>query len=117
MRFDGDGIVIATPTGSTAYSVSAGGPIVEPTARNIIVTPICPHAMGIRSLVLMHDRNVVTQVGRIGKRSAFLSVDGGKAIKLSAEDEVVTTASRRAVHLMKIKDDSYYSTLSRKFQR
>ena len=117
MHFDGDGIVIATPTGSTAYSVSAGGPIVEPTAKNIIVTPICAHAMGIRSLVLMHDRTVVTRVGRIGKRSAFLSVDGGKAIKLSADDEVVTTASRRAVRLLKIKDASYYSTLNQKFQR
>ena len=117
MHFDGDGIVIATPTGSTAYSVSAGGPIVEPTARNIIVTPICAHAMGIRSLVLMQERTVVTQVGRIGKRSAYLSVDGGKAVRLSAEDQVVTTASRRVIRLAKIKDASYYSTLGQKFQK
>ncbi len=116
MRFDGDGLVIATPTGTTAYSMSAGGPIVEPTAQNIIVTPICAHAMGIRSLVLMKDRVVTCRVGRIGKRSAFLSVDGGKAVRLSAEDSVVVTTSRRFVRLAKIKNASYYGTLINKFQ-
>ena len=115
MHFDGDGIIIATPTGTTAYSMSAGGPIVEPTARNIIVTPICAHAIGIRSLVLMEDRVVTARVGRIGKRNAFLSVDGGKAVKLSADDQVVVTASRRSIRLAKIKDASYYSILNQKF--
>jgi NAD+ kinase len=116
MHFDGDGLIIATPTGTTAYSISAGGPIVEPTAENIIVTPICAHAMGIRSLVLMRNRVVTAHVGRIGKRNAFLSVDGGKAVRLNAEDMVVVTASRRHVSLAKIKNTSYYSTLSNKFQ-
>lgn len=116
MHFDGDGLVIATPTGTTAYSMSAGGPIVEPTAKNIIVTPICAHAMGIRSLVLMKERVVTAHVGRIGKRSAFLSVDGGKAFRLSADDNVVVTASRRSVRLAKIKNASYYGTLNNKFQ-
>ena len=116
MHFDGDGLIIATPTGTTAYSMSAGGPIVEPTAKNIIVTPICAHALGVRSLVLMHDRVVVAQVGRIGKRSAFLSVDGGKAFRLNAEDKVVVTASRRSIRLVKVKDVSYYGILNKKFQ-
>ena len=115
MHFDGDGLIIATPTGTTAYSLSAGGPIVEPIARNIIVTPICAHAIGIQSLVLMHDRVVTAHVGRIGKRNAFLSVDGGKAVKLSADDQVVVTASRRSVRLAKIKNASYYSILNQKF--
>ena len=117
MHFDGDGIIICTPTGTTAYSMSAGGPIVEPTARNIIVTPICAHAIGIRSLVLMPDRIVTAHVGRIGTRNAFLSIDGGKAIKLCANDQVVVTASRRSVRLAKVKNVSYYSTINQKFQR
>ena len=117
MDFDGDGLVIATPTGTTAYSMSAGGPIVEPTAKNIIVTPICAHTMAIRSLVLMQDRVVTTRVGRIGKRSAYLSVDGGKAFRLSADDQVVVRASDRAVRLAKIKDASYFGILNQKFQR
>ena len=116
MHFDGDGIIISTPTGTTAYSMSAGGPIVEPTAKNIIVTPICAHALGVRSLVLARDRVVTTQVGRIGKRSAFLSVDGGKAFRLNAEDKVVVTASRRSIRLVKVKNQSYYGILNQKFQ-
>ena len=117
MHFDGDGIIICTPTGSTAYSMSAGGPIVEPTAKNIIVTPICAHTIGIRSLVLMHDRVITVQIGRVGNRNAFLSVDGGKSVKLSADDQVEITASKRYVRLAKIKSVSYYSTINQKFQR
>lgn len=116
MHFDGDGLIISTPTGTTAYSMSAGGPIVEPTAKNIIVTPICAHAMGLRPLVLMEDRTVTAQVGRIGKRSAFLSVDGGKAFRLNAEDKIVVTMSRRNIRLAKVKDMSFYEILNKKFQ-
>lgn len=116
MEFDGDGIVISTPTGTTAYSMSAGGPIVEPGAENIVVTPICAHSMSIRSLVLAKERMVSTRIGRIGKRSAFLSVDGGKAFRLSAEDEVIVTASGRSIDLIRLKDTSFYGVLNHKFQ-
>lgn len=116
MEFDGDGIVISTPTGTTAYSMSAGGPIVEPGAENIVVTPICAHSMSIRSLVLAKERTVSTRIGRIGKRSAFLSVDGGKAFRLSAEDEVIVTASGRSIDLIRLKDTSFYGVLNHKFQ-
>ena len=116
MEFDGDGIVLSTPTGTTAYSMSAGGPIVEPGAENIIVTPICAHSMSIRSLVLSRERNIVTRSGRIGKRRAFLSVDGGKAFRLSAEDEVVVTASGRKISLIRLKGTSFYGVLNHKFQ-
>jgi NAD+ kinase len=116
MKFDGDGVTISTPTGSTAYSMSAGGPIVEPEAKNIIVTPICPHAMRIRSLVLSKERTVTVRIGRIGKRNAFLSVDGGKAFRLNAEDEVVVTTSTRYIKLLHVKDNSFYGVLNRKIQ-
>jgi NAD+ kinase len=116
MKFDGDGVTISTPTGSTAYSMSAGGPIVEPEAKNIIVTPICPHAMRIRSLVLSKERTVTVRIGRIGKRNAFLSVDGGKAFRLNAEDEVVVTTSARYIKLLHVKNNSFYGVLNRKIQ-
>ena len=115
MQFDGDGVTICTPTGSTAYSMSAGGPIVEPEAENIIVTPICAHTMFSRSLVLSKNRTVVAKIGRIGKRNAYLSVDGGKAFRLNAEDEVVITVSSRKVNLLKVKNTSFYSILNQKF--
>ncbi len=76
-EFSGDGLVVATPTGSTAYSMSAGGPLVEPTAENIILTPICAHALLARSFVLAPDRLVTVQVSCIRGRKAIMSVDGG----------------------------------------
>lgn len=75
LDFSGDGIVISTPTGSTAYSMSAGGPLVEPTVENIILTPICAHALVARSCVLAPDRVVTVQVTRLRSR-AIISLDG-----------------------------------------
>lgn len=76
-EFSGDGLVLATPTGSTAYSMSAGGPLVEPTAENIILTPICAHALAARSFVLAPDRLVTVEVHLKRGRKAMMSVDGG----------------------------------------
>ena len=76
LRFSGDGIVISSPTGSTAYSLSAGGPLVEPTAENIILTPICAHALIARSFVLEANRVVTVQVTDL-RCTAYISVDGG----------------------------------------
>ena len=77
LDFAGDGIVIASPTGSTAYSMSAGGPLVEPTAENIILTPVCAHALAARSFVLAPDR-VVTVTLSETRGGAVISVDGGR---------------------------------------
>lgn len=78
LEFSGDGLVVATPTGSTAYSMSAGGPLVEPTAENLILTPICAHALAARSFVLAPDRVVTVDIRCIRDRSAIISVDGGR---------------------------------------
>ncbi len=78
LDFSGDGLVVATPTGSTAYSMSAGGPLVEPTAENLILTPICAHALAARSFVLAPDRVVTVDIRCIRGRSAIISVDGGR---------------------------------------
>ena len=75
-EFSGDGIVISSPTGSTAYSLSAGGPLVEPSAENIIITPVCAHALVARSFVLAPRRIVTVTVSDL-RCSAFVSVDGG----------------------------------------
>ena len=76
LEFSGDGVVVSSPTGSTAYSMSAGGPIVEPTANNLILTPICAHALIARYFVLASDRVVTVQVTDLRGR-AFISADGG----------------------------------------
>lgn len=112
--FSGDGVVISTPTGSTAYSVSAGGPIVEATARNIIITPICAHTMQARALVTAKDRKITVQVGRTGKKNAFLSVDGGRAFRLGADDRITVRRSTHETHLMKLKGTSFYQVVREK---
>lgn len=76
LDFAGDGVVLATPTGSTAYSMAAGGPLVEPEAKNILLTPICAHALAARSFVLAPDRVVTVALGTARHEEAILSADG-----------------------------------------
>ncbi len=92
-NFSGDGVILATPTGSTGYSMSAGGPIVEPDAENIILSPICAHVMGMRSFVLSPDRTVVVRTEKLHSRKAYLSVDGNWAMDLENGDELEITKS------------------------
>lgn len=112
--FSGDGILVSTPTGSTAYSVSAGGPIVEATARNIIITPVCAHSMQVKSLVTEKDRHIMVRIERIGRRNAFLSVDGGRAFRLDSEDQVRICRSVNETLLMKVKGTSFYEIVREK---
>ena len=78
----GDGVIVATPTGSTAYSLSAGGPIVEPTAENIIMTPISAHTLQAKAMVLDKNRFIQVVLPKNSRKMAYLSVDGGKSFKL-----------------------------------
>ncbi len=112
--FAGDGIIVCTPTGSTAYSMSAGGPIVEPTAENIIVTPICAHALHARPIVLGHDRVVSAKMGKLSRKTAYLSVDGGKAIKLSGGDMVEIRRSQSQTRLVRLSSRSFYEIMNQK---
>lgn len=112
--FAGDGLVMSTPTGSTAYSLSAGGPIVEPTAESIIVTPICAHALHARPIVLSQDRTVTTRLGKLGRKTAYLSVDGGKAVKLSSGDAVEIRKSRATTRLVRLSSRSFYEIMNQK---
>lgn len=84
--YSGDGIIISTPTGSTGYSMSAGGPIVEPDAENIIISPICAHMMGARSFVLGPERTVTVSAEKLHGRRAYLSVDGNWSYELKNGD-------------------------------
>ena len=111
----GDGLIIATPTGSTAYSLSAGGPIVEPDARNIILTPVCAHDMISRSIVVSDKRNVKVQMVQNARRNAFLSVDGGKAIRMNMGDTAIIKKSNLETKLVRLNDRSFYEVLNTKF--
>lgn len=113
-RFSGDGVVVSTPTGSTAYAMSAGGPIVEPTAENILVTPVCPHALHARSFVLDRNRVVTVKMNKQSRKTAYLSVDGGKAFRLGNNDQVELRRSRSKARLVKLTNRSFYSVVNHK---
>lgn len=110
----GDGVVVATPTGSTAYSMSAGGPIVEPTSKSIIVTPVCAHQLAARAMVLAPERVVTVQLPRGNRKYLYLSVDGGKAVRLTGGDRVEIGCSRRATQLVRLADRSFYQIINQK---
>ena len=116
MECGGDGVIIATPTGSTAYNISAGGPIVEPEAKNILITPICSHDMGSRCIVVSDKRVVTTQITRNARRNAFLSVDGGKALRINMGDIALVKKSNLETKLIRIKDRSFFDVVSSKFR-
>ena len=116
MECGGDGIIVATPTGSTAYNLSAGGPIVEPEARSILITPICAHDMVSRPLVASDERVITLELRRNMRRNAFLSVDGGKAVRLNMGDVTTIRKSELQTKLLRLKDRSFYDVLNLKFK-
>ncbi len=116
MECGGDGVIIATPTGSTAYNISAGGPIVEPEARNIIITPICSHDVGSRCIVASDKRIITTQIVKNARRNAFLSVDGGKAFRMNMGDVTTVKKSNLETKLIRIKDRSFFDVVNSKFR-
>ena len=117
MECGGDGIIVSTPTGSTAYSYSAGGPIVEPEANNIIITPICAHEIGSRSIVASDKRVITVEMVQNARRNAYLSVDGGRAVRLNMGDVVTVKKSHLETKLVRLKDRSFYDVVSAKFQK
>jgi NAD+ kinase len=110
----GDGVIVATPTGSTAYSMSAGGPIVEPTSKSIVVTPVCAHQLAARAMVLAPERIVTVQLPRGNRKYLYLSVDGGKAVRLSGGDRVDICRSQRFTQLVRLADRSFYQVINQK---
>lgn len=110
----GDGVILSTPTGSTGYAMSAGGPIVEPTAENIIFTPICAHSLHAKSVVLGPERLISVRLGRDSRKSAYLSVDGGRAFKLVPGDRVEVSKSPNQTRLVKLTGRSFYEILNQK---
>jgi NAD+ kinase len=111
-RYLGDGLVIATPTGSTAYSLSAGGPIVEPTMNAILITPISPHTLNSRPVVLPDRSLVSVRVDR--GADVVLSLDGQESITLAIGDVVEVTKSRNRAAIVKVAGEGFFAILRRK---
>ena len=116
MECGGDGLIVATPTGSTAYSLSAGGPIVEPDANSFLITPICAHDVASRCMVVSEKREVSVVLTRNVRRNAFLSVDGGKALRMNMGDVATIRKSALVTKLIRLKERSFYDVVNMKFK-
>ena len=116
MQCGGDGIIVATPTGTTAYSLSAGGPIVAPEANNILITPICAHDVMSRCIVASDKRVITVELVHNARRNAYLSGDGGKALRLNMGDVATVRRSNLETKLVRLKDRSFYDVVNMKFK-
>ncbi len=118
-RYEADGVIISTPTGSTGYNLSAGGPIVEPTAQLFIITPICSHALNTSSVVLSAEDVIEIEVGegRGGSVShALVSFDGTECSPLITGDKVRIEKTQETAGLVKLGKESFMATLRRKMK-
>ncbi len=111
-----DGVIIATPTGSTAYSMSAGGPIVDPGVDGIIVTPICAHSLFDRPIVLSGNSSLeINAMPRYDGDIVYLTVDGESLVELARDETVLISIDKKhTADFIKIKQDSFYSILKNK---
>lgn len=116
-NYRADGVIIATPTGSTGYNLSAGGPIINPVAEMIVITPICAHAMQSQSIILAKDDKISIQIQRVRKtqlEEAFATFDGQKGIQLSSGDTVNIEMAPQFTNMIKLTNHSFYDILKKK---
>lgn len=107
-----DGIIVSTPTGSTAYSLSAGGPIVNPQIRAIIVTPICPHSLFITPLLISDKEKVKIKIS--GNNNMSFTADGGYEFIVRSEDEILIETAEKELYFIKLANRTFYSILHKK---
>lgn len=107
----GDGVIVATPTGSTAYSLSAGGPVVDPAVECLLVTPVCPHTVTPRAQILPATAQLTVQVA---SGEAFVTVDGEENAAFSPEDRIGVRRAERPARLIRLTDVTFYQELQQK---
>lgn len=118
-RYSADGMIVSTPTGSTGYSLSAGGPIVSPMASMIVVTPICPHTLTARSIVLSGEDRVTIRLGsgrRTEREEAFAAFDGEVSVPMATGDYVEIHRSEKTADILKISKISFLEVLRNKMR-
>lgn len=115
--YQGDGVIIATPTGSTGYSLSAGGPVVSPVAKTLVITPICPHMLSARPLVVSEDDRITVEVlksSRSMEQEAFVTVDGDEVAGLAVGEHVNIVKADDTISVVMLKDISFWEKVRAK---
>ena len=112
--YRGDGIIAATPTGSTAYSLSAGGPIVDPRVDVLLLTPICAHSLTVRPLIIPPNLEVGIDLQTRGKEEVVMTVDGQATYTLAEGDRVYVTRAKKRLRLIRLEEKDFYKLLQEK---
>jgi NAD+ kinase len=112
-RFRADGVIVSTPTGSTAYTLAANGPILTPDVDALVVTPVCPHLLTLRPIVVRGDALLTVRVEAVPNQ-ALLTVDGQKAVELHTGDEVRCQRSAYTVNLVRLSESGFFEALRNK---
>jgi NAD+ kinase len=113
--FRADGVIVSTPTGSTAYNLAANGPIVMPSVNCTLVTPICPHLLTIRPMVMPGEASIKVKVEGVPNQ-IYLTVDGQEAVELQLGDEVVCRRSDASVRLLRLRPNGLFDVLRSKLK-
>lgn len=116
ISYHADGLIAATPTGSTAYSMSAGGPVIDPTMNCVCLTPICSHTLTAKPILVGGEKTIKLKAFSKKRTDIHLSVDGRKVINIKPYTELYITKSSSNVKLIRLNDRSFYKTLSLKFR-
>ncbi|MBQ4119734.1 MAG: NAD(+)/NADH kinase [Clostridia bacterium] len=111
-----DGLIVSTPTGSTAYSMSAGGPIIDPGAQCVCITPICSHSLSAKPILLGGNKTITLKSFSKKRTEIYLTVDGRKVCNVKPYTEIKITKSKNTVKLIRLNEHSFYKTLSAKFK-
>jgi len=114
-RYRADGIIVATPTGSTAYSLAAGGPIIDPQLDAFVITPICPHMLTNRPLVIPHSATIELDFGP-AEEPVYITLDGQMGFQLEPKDRVIVTKSASRVTLVRPPQKTYFEVLRSKLR-
>lgn len=114
LDFGGDGVIIATPTGSTAYSLAAGGPIIEPELDVICITPICSHKLIGKSFVFSKNREITVKIEERNQNIVYIAVDGNNNVRINPEDIIKITKSSDYVPFIRIKGATFFDVLEQK---
>lgn len=115
-HYRADGLIVATPTGSTAYSLSAGGPLIEPAAKVFLITPICPHSLSQRSLVLSDEVEIVLSPERKEEGPMLFTVDGRETVQISTGTRIIVRKAPHGFHLLRLEGRSFYEALRQKLK-
>ena len=114
-HYRADGLIISTPTGSSAYSLAAGGPVVEPTRKCIVMTPVCSHSLFARPVIFSHHSQLAVSAACDDNTQVFLTLDGAQTVTINRSDVIVITSAGIETEFIKLKDKSFYRVLNDKF--